>query len=883
MTASAMPRVAVRIGADDSALQTVLRRASKKLAAFSKMVVNLGARIGAMGAAIQAPFALAGSVYANFADQLSIVKAITGATDEQFARLTETAKRLGATTSFTASQIAAGMVELSRAGYHADQIVAAMPGTLALARAGALELTDAITIMADVSKAFGVGADQAERVGDVLVKAANSASMGVRDIGEAMKYAAATASMTGQSLDRVSAAIATMANRSIKGSQAGSSLSRVLIELADAGKQAFLKKNFDIDTTDAQGNLRDVLDILRDLDAATAGMGNAEKTSLFNDLFGTRGLQAAVSLSGNIAEWDSLTEAIRTSGGTAKSVAGEMDNNLGGAFRSLASAVESVQIALGEAVQGTLRGWMGNMTQAARIAASFVSAHRHLFVAALKVGAGLAAAGAGLIGFGVGLRVASALVGGLAAAIRLAIATLQGFGLFTTAVSLALKGLHAASLAVASGMNALKYVTLALTATQLGLSKAVAFTRATLVGATAWLKAAAVGFKAFSAGTAIAKGMVLGFAVTVKSAAMGVAAFTAALAGSPALIGALGAGIGVVVLSMVDLSGVGGRVVKFLKEKFAELLGFVKPVVLGIYNAISAGKWDVAADLAMSAVRTVFYSVADALIDKWHAFQDAVRSVFDTVKDVAGEASEYFKLAWENKLLVVEGLFWKLLDTASKVGWKIVGAVDWITSHMAQGMAWAGNKAGLFSDAATSRAMQNLQRGKDNAFGGRPESHNDFYQAKSKDFNQFNADFKKASAARQVIRDREREKEAEARKETRAQEKADLAARLAEEKKALAELTNTAAQIKVDLNTGTTLPEIENAINTMNHMARSGGVGGGPAMAGAAGIGALGAQNAANLKVLQAQLAATLGIRRSVDDIKRMQEEDGDAEPLGVV
>lgn len=128
----------IKIWANDAEARTALKTLQSKVKSFADEVSGMGARIAAAGAAIVAPFTLSARTFAGFADTMSTVKAVTNATAGEFAALNATAKHLGETTSFTAQQAAEGMLALGRAGYTVQENIAALPNTLALARAGAL-------------------------------------------------------------------------------------------------------------------------------------------------------------------------------------------------------------------------------------------------------------------------------------------------------------------------------------------------------------------------------------------------------------------------------------------------------------------------------------------------------------------------------------------------------------------------------------------------------------------------------------------------------------------------------------------------------------------------------------------------------------------------
>ncbi len=406
----------IEIFLKDGKLVTGLHSAQKKLKAFSESVGTVGRTLFAASAAAAAPILLSAKTFADFSDQMAIVRAVTGATEQDFSALNDRAKELGRTTSFTATEVASAMVALGKAGFSSNEILASIAGTLDLARAGALGLEDATGIMADVTRSFGLTADAAEHVGDVLAKTANISNTDVPLIGESMKYVASSANLSGQSLEKVSAALAVLANRGLKGEMAGASLAMALTQLSsDAGRKELAALG--VAVTDDAGNMRDLIDIVTDLSKATAGMGNADKLALFSKIFDQRGMRSMIMLSKNTGEWKEFVKILLECNGTASKVAKQMDDTLGGSFRMLMSAIEGVQIAIGTALDKTLRGWMDRAAEVANKVITLIDVNRGLVVSAMKIIAIVGAVGSVLIAVGTAGAGMAFIIGGLASLI----------------------------------------------------------------------------------------------------------------------------------------------------------------------------------------------------------------------------------------------------------------------------------------------------------------------------------------------------------------------------------------------------------------------------------------------------------------------------------
>ena len=296
---------------------------------------------------------------ANFEQQMSTVRAITGATEGQFRALRLEAQRLGSTTRFSASEAAEGMQFLARAGFDVDQVLASINDTLLLAQAGALDLASAADIASNILTGFRLQAEQAGRVVDVLALASNSANTNVFQLGEAMKFVAPVAAGLGVSLEEAAAAISALSDSGLQGSLAGTGLRRVLAELeSPTSKTAGLLADLGVATDDvrvSQVGLTTALERLRD-----AGVD----TGLALQIFGDRGGPAFEVMSNAIPRIVELTGALGDAEGTAARIAATMDDNLNGALLSVKSAAEGLVIAFGDA------GGTGGLTSAALAVAS---------------------------------------------------------------------------------------------------------------------------------------------------------------------------------------------------------------------------------------------------------------------------------------------------------------------------------------------------------------------------------------------------------------------------------------------------------------------------------------------------------------------------------
>ncbi len=414
-------RAFVELGVSDR-LTAGLRKAQRRLRAFGDRVRAVGARLTAISAGIGAGFVISTRIFAGFDDRMRVVRAVTGATEQQFESLRNEAKRLGRTTSFTAGQVADAMTELGRAGFDPQAILDSTESVLALARATNTELPRATEIAGAALRGFNIPATEMGRVSDVLTATANKSAQTLEDLFEAFKPVAPLAVETGESIEDVAAAIGILANNGIKGSLAGNALARAYKNLSNEARQSELRR-IGVEAVDASGNLRPLADILNDLAKATQGLGSAERLAIFETLFG-RGQAAALKLASSAQAFDVLRDEIRRSAGIAVQTADQMDAGIGGAFRRLLSAAEGIAIAIGEAIEQPVRRAADALSKIAGWITMVVNRNRELIatfakVTAIVFGVGLAlvVAGAAIVGLGAVFGSLATIVAGVGAAI----------------------------------------------------------------------------------------------------------------------------------------------------------------------------------------------------------------------------------------------------------------------------------------------------------------------------------------------------------------------------------------------------------------------------------------------------------------------------------
>lgn len=346
---------------------------------FSAATGNLakGAAVVAAGAA---PLAAMIGTAATFEQAMSKVKAITNSSNEDMARLNETAQQLGASTQFSATQAAEAMSYLGMAGWKTDQIIAGMPGMLDLAAASGSDLATVADIVSDDLTAFGMSADQAGHMADVMAAASTNANTNVEMMGMTFKYAGAVAGALGYSLEDVSIATGLMANAGIKADQAGTSLRAIMTRLIDPPKDAADALNaLGISAINADGSVKPFRQTIIEMREKFKGLSQSEKAQMASSIAGTEAMSGFLAVvNASDSDFDTLANAIDNADGASKQMANTMNDNAKGGAIQLQSAIEGVSIAIGSIFLPTLARIAGVMAQTVGSVANWAKEHQDL-------------------------------------------------------------------------------------------------------------------------------------------------------------------------------------------------------------------------------------------------------------------------------------------------------------------------------------------------------------------------------------------------------------------------------------------------------------------------------------------------------------------------
>ncbi len=304
------------------------------------------------------------NVGSSFEAGMSQVAAISGATASELDQLTAKAKELGASTKFTATETAQAMNYMAMAGWNAEQMLSGIDGVMSLAAASGGDLAQVSDIVTDAITAFGLKAEDVGHFSDVLAAASANANTNVAMMGETFQYCAPIAGALGFSIEDVAEAIGLMANSGIKSSMAGTALRTLFTKLSDDIKiTGDSLGEVTIQTSNADGTMRSLTDILTDMRAAFAQLSQSERSNAAESIAGKYAMTGLLALMNSGADdVDKLRTAIEKCDGSSANMADTMQNNAAGAVIIMQSALEGLGLAVYDKFGDQLRSKIDEFT-----------------------------------------------------------------------------------------------------------------------------------------------------------------------------------------------------------------------------------------------------------------------------------------------------------------------------------------------------------------------------------------------------------------------------------------------------------------------------------------------------------------------------------------
>ena len=396
-----------KLKSSQETLQNLNARQQEIHESIGKTGKELKLTMGVMTAVATAVYAGPVRTYQAFEEEMSTVAGITGKTGEELEALKNAAKQAGQTTWATATESAQALEYMSLAGWTSEQSIQSLNKMLMAAKISGLDLGASTDLVTDSMSAMGKSVDELGSYLDVMVKANNVANTTSSDLMEAILGCGGAAKVNGIEVETLSTALSVFANNGLKGTQAGTAMNAILVRMTSNDKALSEMARLGVSAFDEEtGAFRDMGVILKELEAKMSNMTDAERDASLKAIAGTNYYSQFAYLLDSVSEaaegtagsWDVLTEKLNNADGAAEEMYGTMMNNFSGAMTEAKSAIEAVQLALGEALTPALTDIVREITPYIQKAATFISEHKELVVTVAKVVAGLAAARVGFLG-----------------------------------------------------------------------------------------------------------------------------------------------------------------------------------------------------------------------------------------------------------------------------------------------------------------------------------------------------------------------------------------------------------------------------------------------------------------------------------------------------
>lgn len=336
---------------------------------------------------------------AEFEYQMATVQSLSGATGSEFKELSNRAKTLGATTSFTATQAGEAMEYMALAGWKSKDMLEGVDGIMALAAAATMDLGTASDIVTDNLTAFNLTAKDSNRFADQLAYAMSKSNTNVEQLGESYKYCAATSTQLGYSMEDTTAALMVMANAGIKGSSSGTALSSIMTRLGnDVSDCRTMLEGYGIQVYDTTGSVRELSAILDDMKGIWGGLTDEEKSALSYTVAGkTAQAQLMTVLGESTGAFETYAEGLRNCNGAAKEMQDIKLDTFTGQIQLLESAYDGLRVSIGEDLMPVMGMLVEGLTDVLTVANGLVEENPAVTAAIVGITTALAALAIGAV------------------------------------------------------------------------------------------------------------------------------------------------------------------------------------------------------------------------------------------------------------------------------------------------------------------------------------------------------------------------------------------------------------------------------------------------------------------------------------------------------
>lgn len=321
-----------------------------------KVFKAIGVAVAAVGTAIGAVAIKSVSIGSEFEAQMKKVQAISGASSDELAELTETAREMGAATKFTATEAGEALEYMAMAGWETDEMLSGLSGVMNLAAASGSGLATASDLLTDSLTAFGLTAADSADLADKMAYAATSSNTTMEQLGAAYKECAATSTQLGYGLNETTAALMVMADGGIKGGAAGTALASIMTRLGNnTSKCRDMLEKYGVTVYDSEGNVQSLSSILTGLQGVWAGLTDEQKSNLAYVVAGKTAQAEFMTVMGDsTGAFSAYASGLADCAGAAKNMADTMQDNLSGQVTILQSGLQELALGFYDGLQKPL-------------------------------------------------------------------------------------------------------------------------------------------------------------------------------------------------------------------------------------------------------------------------------------------------------------------------------------------------------------------------------------------------------------------------------------------------------------------------------------------------------------------------------------------------
>ena len=428
--------------------EDVVNRVESRWASVGTKLLGIGT---ALTAALTVPIVAFGKSVINlgtdFEQSMAQFSATSGVVGDDLKQVEEYIRGMGATTSFSAKEVADAANFMALAGWDINEVYAGMPDILNLANGAGMDLATTCDIVTDYLSAWGMSAEETGRLTDIMAKASTSSNTSVQQLADGYKNCAATANSFGFSVEDTTAMLMAFADQGLKGAEGGTALNAMIRDMTNNMKEGAIQiGETSVAVLDSNGNFRELTDIMGDIEKATAGMSDGEKALALQNTFTADSIKGVnLALGAGSESLEGYQAGLLDCEGTTKAMSDTMDSTTQGSIKKLNSAWEELKLKVWDVVKPAFKAVVDGLTGVVTAIGNFMAKHPGFTKALVVIAAALAAIGPTLAAVGTAMLALPKIL----STVKLGLSGLgSAFTFLTSPVGLVIAGIAA----VAAGL-----------------------------------------------------------------------------------------------------------------------------------------------------------------------------------------------------------------------------------------------------------------------------------------------------------------------------------------------------------------------------------------------------------------------------------------------